>query len=300
MKQFLYLDTDIVNSIIAQSDKGIILSLSSEQEASHSDQTSVSKSTDGSTSVGGSIFKLFKAETNLSGRFEKVDGNAFATASKEIIVKTLHDASFDIAYETIKPSKINLDNQQKHEIGSYVEVKRVFDFIDLEYLEGFFAEDGIVDFIKKTSAEKIENDVEKVKQGYNREQLRKINASFKSEVKRLITLNNKQYNDAASIIKAVSSIIPYSRLLISSDGYLIPLVDKYFRVELADIGFKYGGEITCVGLITNIIQNNNDKADEKNLFAALQHSSNQVLISLLPVKDKKLFVIHPIAIYYGE
>lgn len=36
MKQFLYLDTDIVNSIIAQSEKGLITEISSQQESGKS------------------------------------------------------------------------------------------------------------------------------------------------------------------------------------------------------------------------------------------------------------------------
>lgn len=32
MKQFLYLDTDIVNSILAQAEKGLVISASAEKE----------------------------------------------------------------------------------------------------------------------------------------------------------------------------------------------------------------------------------------------------------------------------
>ena len=45
MKQFLYLDTDIVNSIIAQSEKGIITGFSTEEE--NGEQKSTNKSISG-------------------------------------------------------------------------------------------------------------------------------------------------------------------------------------------------------------------------------------------------------------
>ena len=38
MKQFIYLDTDIVNSIIAQKDKGLVLETASEHEDTSGDE----------------------------------------------------------------------------------------------------------------------------------------------------------------------------------------------------------------------------------------------------------------------
>ena len=38
MKQFIYLDTDIVNSIIAQKDKGLVLETASEHEDTSADE----------------------------------------------------------------------------------------------------------------------------------------------------------------------------------------------------------------------------------------------------------------------
>ena len=113
-------------------------------------------------------------------------------------------------------------------------------------------------------------------------------------------ISNKQYDDIIVLIKALRSFIPYNRLLISTDGYLIPLDDKYFRVDPSNLGFKYGGDITCVGMITNIIGESTDPNDSKNIFATLQFTANEALRSILPTKETDLCVIHPIAVYYGE
>lgn len=42
MKQFLYLDTDIVNSILAQTEKGLVVSASTEKGVSESDGETIS------------------------------------------------------------------------------------------------------------------------------------------------------------------------------------------------------------------------------------------------------------------
>ena len=92
----------------------------------------------------------------------------------------------------------------------------------------------------------------------NREQLRDKSSQIKSIIKEKIAQKNKQYDEVHDIIVAFKQLIPYSRMLISSDGYLVPLDDAYFRINPANMGFKYGGEITCVGMITNIIGEDTD------------------------------------------
>lgn len=62
----------------------------------------------------------------------------------------------------------------------------------------------------------------------------------------------------------------------------------------------YGGGITCFGMITNIIGKNTNPEDEKNIFASLQFSINEVLRAILPTKKENIFIIHPIAIYYNN
>ena len=94
--------------------------------------------------------------------------------------------------------------------------------------------------------------------------------------------------------------MPYTRMLISSDGYLIPMDDKYFRIDPKNLGFKYGGEITCVGMITNIIGADTNPEDPKDLFAALQFKVNEILRTILPTNAENLCVIHPIAVFYGR
>lgn len=299
MKHFLYLDTDIVNSIIAQSEKGLIQSLSNEHVSSdtESDSSSVSASIDGM--LGGSLVKLAKAEVSLSGKLESIEGGASTSTSREIISKTMHDATFDIAYSHISPTKVSHGDHNADETGNYIEVTRVYDFVDFDYLEGLFEKDGVIEIIKKNDAEQIEAEVEKAKEGCNREQLRKAGFNLKEEVKKAIAANNKQYDDIAVIIKALRGLIPYNRMLFSCDGYLVPLNANYFRVNPIDFGFKYGGEITCVGMITNII-GKDANANDNNVFNVLRSTANEALRSFLPTSENNICIIHPIAVYYGS
>lgn len=159
---------------------------------------------------------------------------------------------------------------------------------------------SIIEYIKKITAKKIEDEVKKVKEGYNREQLRKAKINIKSAIRDAVNTSNEEFDEIAVIIKALRGLIPYNRMLISNDGYLVPLNTKYFRVDPVDLGFKYGGEITCVGMITNIMGEDTNPNNDKNVFATLQFTANEVLRSMLPTEQNNLCIIHPIAIYYGN
>ena len=298
MKQFIYLDTDIVNSIIAQKEKGLVLETASEHEEAAGKESTKTGNISLDGSVSGGIWKFAQAQAELTGTGGLEFNSHSQTVLKEIATKTLHDAAFDIAYEQIKAkSDTALTNA---DLGSFVELTQSFDFVDLEYIENLFSDkNSFLSFMKKTEKEKIEAQAERgISENFNRDQQRKNGNALKNKVKELVEANNRQYENISDIVKAMRQIVPYKRMLVSSDGYLIPLEDKYFRDNPQTMGFKHGGYVTCVGYITNVI-GETSAPNSDNIFAQLQFMVNQALISILPTKEKDLFVVHPIAIYYG-
>lgn len=295
MKQFIYLDTDIVNSIIAQRQKGIVVQQTIENE----EGASSTKSREGKASVEGrmssGLLKLFDITGSAEGGLNATDISS--SSARNVVEKILHDAAFDIAYDCIKPHIIETGNQEYDEEGNYILIRRVFDFVDLDYFDELFSEDGLISFIRDEEEKAIRERVDAIKTG-NREQMRENKKERDKSVNALIKENNSKYDEGTKAIKALRSIIPYTRMLISYDGYLVPLEDEYFRINPRNLGFKYGGEISCVGMITNIIGEDADPCDANNIFATLQHYASEALRSILPTREKNLCVIHPIAIYY--
>lgn len=297
MKQFIYLDTDMVNSIIAQKDKGLVLETSSEQENTTGKERTTTGSLSANGSASGGIWKFAQAQAELSGTVELSGNKHSQTVLKEIATKTLHDAAFDIAYEQIS-QEYNTDPNDA-DLGSFVELSQVFEFVDLVYMESLFSEDGFISFVKQTDDEKIERTARAEFEKLSREDQRKKDGDLKKQIKKLIEENDKQYKNIVDAIRAIRHMIPYNRLLVSRDGYVIPLEDKYFRDNPETMGFKHGGYITCVGYITNVI-GENCEFGSNSIFSQLQSMVNQALVSILPTKEKDLFVVHPIAIYYGQ
>lgn len=300
MKQFLYLDTDIVNSIIAQSEKGLVQSQTMEDTYSSTKSNQLQSEVNGKGTVGGSLVKLAKLEANLTGKIQGETGRSTTTTSHDIVNKTLHDAAFDIACENIKVIPTKYGDMNNDETGNYLEITRTFDFVDFDYLERIFSKNGVMDFLKKNKEQCLRAEGEHLKQQGNREERRVKGNEIDKGIKKKIQESTEEYDNIVTLIGVAKSIFPYTRMLISYDGYLIPLSEKYFRVDPTDLGFKYGGEITCVGMVTNLIGEDTDPNDEKNIFATLQFTINEALRRILPTAEKNLCVIHPIAIYYGS
>ena len=298
MKQFIYLDTDIVNSIIAQKEKGLVLETASEHEdtAGKENRKTGGVSLDGS--AGGGIWKFAQVQAELSGTGGLELNSHSQTVLKEIATKTLHDAAFDIAYEQIaKEHDLKADNV---DFGSFVELAQAFEFVDLTYIDGLFSEGGFVNFLKKSEKEKKGQLFdESIAEELNRGQQRRSSGDIKRERQKVLDAVDKQYDEIVEIIKAIRQMIPYSRMLVSPVGYLIPLEDKYFRDNPQTMGFKHGGYVTCVGYVTNVIGESVASLSD-SIFSQLQGMVNQALVSILPTKEKDLFVVHPIAIYYGK
>lgn len=148
MRQFLYLDTDIVNSIIAQQGKGLIDTITTENENGKDKNIAKGFSIEGSGDAEAKIWKLANAEAKLVAGGTIEGSNVKHEATREIMAKTLHDASFDMAYDAINPTLVHC-GKDEGDPGTYVELVRGFDFVDLEYLEKLFSKDGIIERLKR-------------------------------------------------------------------------------------------------------------------------------------------------------
>lgn len=147
MKQFIYLDTDIVNSIIAQKDKGLVLETASEHENTSGNDHGKTGSLSFNGSASGGIWKIAQAQAELNGTIEMSFNKHSQIILKEIATKTLHDAAFDIAYEQIH-NEYDL-SAANADLGSYVELTQAFEFVDLVYIEGLFSKNAFIDYLKK-------------------------------------------------------------------------------------------------------------------------------------------------------
>ena len=74
----------------------------------------------------------------------------------------------------------------------------------------------------------------------------------------------------------------------------LSMFDMFHAPEI--IAFKYGGNISILGYITNIISAE-DAPPQTNDFAGFYSTINQIMLNLFKEKDK-IYILHPIALFY--
>ena len=127
-----------------------------------------------------------------------------------------------------------------------------------------------------------------------KEQVKQIKEQIK-ELETTISNAEPERKDTAKTIEVIRNTIPYNRFIMTED-MLIPLDDKNFRDAPEIIAFKYGGNISILGYITNIISAE-DAPPQTNDFAGFYSTINQIMLNLFKEKDK-IYILHPIALFY--
>jgi len=294
MRRFIYLDTDTINSYLAQIYDGLVKSAESEIQSSdstqHQNQHTVSAS-------GAADLKVFGK--GIEGKMEYTYNHLKDTSNSELIrdvqTKLLHDNAFDQLMNYIKTEDSTLNSG---DIGSFVELFDSFYIMDLDYYQKLFSDKKIMDFMKKSEKEKITiqlkllQECELTQPGANQNQ---INKKYTDLLKEKSKESDNSFESIKEIINILISLIPYRRTLCTGSNMVV-LNDKYMRDSVAMTSFKYGGKIKVFGYITNTIGHITG-TDSMPAFAQIGSSLNEVMLSFF-TDQKKLNIIHPIAIYY--
>lgn len=294
MKRFIYLDTDTLDSYIAQIFKGKIESYSENNQINAESHNQTKKSVTPSASVDLKLLgKGFDAKTQIF--IEKLSSVVETSTVNKLETKALHDYAFDLLIDYVKEN----DLLKGENIGNFIHAKSNFYIIDLLYYKDLFNNDNFISYL-------IDFEINNLNEEFsnNRENLIEDNTSkkdlnvFDREKKKVLNDRKKsleeEYKNIKNIYNIITYTIPYERLLVMDD-YIVILNDKFMRDNSLMTSFKYGGDINLYGYITNII---GGKTNQELPFLA--ETINILNTTILPffINKDEVKIIHPIAIYY--
>lgn len=288
MKRFLYLNSDTLSSYMSQIDDGLIKNkietLKNDSERLNSTKALIEGQASADLKILGKGIEA-DVDSSLESNRQKKSSDSYSNSMEKII--------FDEAVE--KFEKYLSDNQCLEDIdsiGNFIKIEKEMFIVDLEYYKNIFSNDSVLNFIKTSTVNEryITKESEIVKTGngnkatYDKDKLYK---EIKKEV-------DKEYDEVSKNIEAVLNIVPYNKFGIMDD-YLISLDDEYFRDKTKVVAFKYGGKMTLLGHLTNIV-NNDVNSDESNIFSTFPSIINTFMLTFF--NKKQIKIVHPIAIYY--
>lgn len=288
MKRFLYYNQDSVNSFLAQMEQGLLVKKNNGEETADTE----SRTTGTKADVTGDLSaKMFGIGATLKGdiQSEETVSEVATSLIQQVHEKVLHDYAFEMVYEYITGN--HLANNTNPQIGDIILIDEKPVFVDFNYMQGLFAENG---------ASKLVNE-------QNKKKYDELKASIKGkDVPMPLKLQMEKLKDAvanaeterkemAKTIEVIRNTLPFKRFVMASN-MLIPLDDESLRDDPDTVAFKYGGNMTIVGYVTNIISTD-EPAQGGNKLVNLYSSINQIMLKLFEGQDKVL-VVHPVAIFY--
>lgn len=296
MRRFIYLDTDTLNSYIAQIYDGLVQTQETETQSS---QTS-DKQSERTSDIGADTdLKVFGK--GIEGKIDFTYRHLKDTSNTELIsdvqTKLLHDNAFDQLMNYLNQNNL-LSN---HNIGDFIEINDEFYIMDLDYYKKIFDDKKFLDFLKKSQRDKIQallkiqQDIELSQEGANFNEIKK---NYTNLSKSKCAESDKSYDDIKDIIDMLYTLVPYRRTLCIADNMVV-LNDKYMRDNINMTSFKFGGKIKVLGYITNRIETTTDTDESSGVspLAQVGIGLNQIMLSFFG-QQSSLNIVHPIAIYY--
>ncbi len=296
MRRFIYLDTDTLNSYIAQIYDGLVQTQETETQSS---QTS-DKQSERTSDIGADTdLKVFGK--GIEGKIDFTYRHLKDTSNTELIsdvqTKLLHDNAFDQLMNYLNQNNL-LSN---HNIGDFIEINDEFYIMDLDYYKKIFGDKKFLDFLKKSQRDKIQallkiqQDIELSQEGANFNEIKK---NYTNLSKSKCAESDKSYDDIKDIIDMLYTLVPYRRTLCIADNMVV-LNDKYMRDNINMTSFKFGGKIKVLGYITNRIETATDTDESSGVspLAQVGIGLNQIMLSFFG-QQSSLNIVHPIAIYY--
>lgn len=291
MRRFIYLDTETLNSYIAQIYNGLI----SSNEENKQCVTESSKKSSHSVSPNAAIdFTLLGngMEGKIEYIFERLKTNKDSTLVNNVETKLLHDNAFDLLI-----NHINKHTDLKGEsIGNFIEIFNAFYILDFLYYKDLFSDENFINFLIDSSMQGLINEAENKKAELitgtpNKKQIIK---EIENKLAAIRKEQESKYSNTLKLIDIITKIIPYQRVL-CINNCIVTLSDEFIRDDIQMSSFKYGGKIKVFGYITNIIHRNTNQ--NLPIFAEIINQINSAILPEIINKDE-VKIIHPIAIYY--
>lgn len=287
MRRFIYLDSDSLNSYLAQIEKGLQMN----EIVEHQDGVSSSDTTGESSSIVGDIgAKIFGIGANIKG--DMTDSNSRTEVASEFIKKIEEKALHDYIFERVLNYITNngLIKSNSLIIGDFIFESEKATFFDIDYFLSVFSDTGVVKYSNEKARDQLK---ESIPQGQTattaiKIQQKEINNYFKeAEAGRKETLKT---------IELMKTTLPYNRFLMMNN-YLVTLDNSCFRDNPDLVSFKYGGDISVVGYVTNIVKQQDENENIDNGFAPMYQAVNSLMLTLYN-NEETIYIIHPLAIFY--
>lgn len=231
MKEYIYFDEDLINSTLAQLDKGLIKNISEGDEQTNSQSEGNSKD----TNFG--LDGIFGVGVQLTGQISKFNSTEYSATQNRMLEYALNDYSVDLIISKIAQTEKFIDNVMQSKEGNIIVFSGDFSIYDFDLIKQITDESIISLLVDDNYSEKDLTKFEK--------QLRQNRSKVKNtpqiaeEIQRLEEVisaikSNKESKEAYNIINKASKFadsILGGSIFIKSDNSLSLCKRECFRLN---------------------------------------------------------------------
>jgi hypothetical protein len=313
------MDTEFLNSFIAQTYDGLVTETSMESaEGVYED--SILEQGENSNSFIEGRFKTGELDIPLilkspSGELvTRIQPGTYSSekvtlsqteSGKEIISKKLHDNALSKFEDFLYENEILKEDNSTVVEGDFIKIKSEFQIVDFSYLENIINPEKLTEFTHLESLENIKN----VENQFKAAQKSELKNHLKNQLKLLKSKVDDEIKSFKEQLQIIKSAIEYIQDILPSSSFikmkniLLPLKEEFLRGSSKDIVFKYGGkntnvDLTLVGKVTKkITETELPKFDNHFEFYQFSELINYVLSSM-NILNKGDYIVSPISLYF--
>lgn len=299
MKEIIYLDTKLINSLLAQLDQGLILKQIVEENTSQSnhEETSSKKG----KSVSGKLDAAVASGT-LSNSKEEIDKSAlvYSNGNRELVETAINDYSLDLLINKISPLISDIDGCSEGDFIKEEDHFKSYDFsllknaMDIKSLE-FLVSD------EKEKFDKATNELSKLKKGNQTKNQKRIE-ELQNVIENSTIYNFERLYKLSSYVESLLSDCKIFKL-----GKTLSICEQEnIRIPRSSLSLLNNSKrkATIIGIVASDIENetNFEKfTDDPNQLLA--HGSStfiNIVTSSFEITQNGDKFIRPIAIYFEQ
>lgn len=129
MKEYIYFDEDLINSTLAQLDKGLIKNISEDDEQTNSQSEGNSKD----TNFG--LDGIFGVGVQLTGQISKFNSTEYSATQNRMLEYALNDYSVDLIISKIAQTEKFIDNVMQSKEGNIIVFSGDFSIYDFDLIK---------------------------------------------------------------------------------------------------------------------------------------------------------------------
>ncbi|MEL7659568.1 DUF6414 family protein [Acetobacterium wieringae] len=279
MKDFLYLDTDYLDSYLSQINNGLIEKTTdsvTDQNELKNEKNGTEKEmkteVDAETKIGFPGFASVKGTGKIMAELKMPKSSLSFTETEigqSIITRSVHDNALNDFFIYIDENKLY---HQEPKLSSFYYNSIDFKLIDFEYIYQIF----------------------------NNDLMKKLVPAFSHKAKP----ENGQPLNLMDSLKLCIEVFPFSSFLYGKN-FIVPLKPDFLRGKSNELIFKYSGKISVLGKTTRKVgllsEMNAQLNIEPNPFETTYQGIDDIFVQMLKSMDStvddKPYIISPIAIF---